>query len=877
MKNILFALMVLLALPVLAKNLSSIQNLEIQKAVLKEQLLENHILQFEYNRKMTELNGQILQQSNNQLKNQQVNGPGGTASISGVVQVAGLNQADVELALYEVGTRVYAGGAITGALGEYTIADLAAGDYYLLANGYNDDYIDAMWSNSGTEQCGSCQPALENTLTLVDSETRTGVNMDLVVGASISGQVLSGGSPVVNSNVGLWPADGDGNYGNATTDLSGNYTIKGMPTDDYHLFIRLSYDDYIDAQWTSSGTVSCVACQPDPDGLISLMNGDALLGYDFSLTVGATLTGQIVDAGTAAPIETLRVVLYNSEVLNNGYYDTEFDGAGNYTLRGIPEGDYTLYLEPDFGVINDYIPEVYNNIQCNVCNYMVFNGAGDVVSFTNGATTSGINFALEQGASIAGEIRNADYPSETLEQRGLVYIFNVTNRLVATSWIGPLYDPSFDGSYRIGGLLPGTYFVQGGDQGSEFFQRELYNDVRCPWSGCDRGAGGTPVTLGAHEDRTGIDFNLEYGGKISGTVTDASTGMQINSGYETQYVQFYDAAGHVAGGAGINPDGTYTSQRALPPGTYSARTGTMFNAVFNTPYVMEKYMPGSTDTNLDCPGVTCDLTAGNIVVPAYARMVPRDPVAEAAAATVTGIDFALSPAFSFSGTITELGSPTPIPDVHVLVYDDAGNFANWATTDAAGDFTVSGLPAGTYYALTNNGSNLPFMGLRPTEVGSWIDILFDGRPCPGSACDVTTGDPIILGGAPFMDGVSGGPVLDFSLSAGGTINGQVGTFGSALPASNIDINVYNSAGDFYGSYPTDEQGYYLTVGLPVGTYYLTTSNEGALVNAKYGDEYCFVDSCDALDATPVVINGGSSLTDIDFNLRTDYLFKNGMD
>jgi len=550
---------------------------------------------------------------------------------------------------------------------------------------------------------------------------------------------------------------------------------------------------------------------------------------------------------------------------------TTYDGLGNYTVKGIPEGSWRVYLSADISVTNEYVPEIYNNIPCNLCRTMVFNGAGDVVVLTNGATTAGIDFALEIGASISGVILNGAHTPETVEEPGLVYIFNVTNRLVATQLlVGTNSEPTFDGSYKIGGLLPGTYFAQGGDLGRDFFQRELYDDVRCPWSGCDRGAGGIPIALGANEQRLGIDFDLEYGGKISGTVTDAATGDPISSPLVTQYVQFYDAAGLVAGGADIRDDGSYLSRRALPPGTYSVRTGTMFNAVFNAPYVMQKY---DSAGNIDCPGVTCDLTAGNVVVPAYTRLMPRDPLAEAANATVTGIDFALSPAFSFSGTITELGSPDPIPDVHVLVYDDNGNFANWATTDAVGDFTVSGLPAGTYYALTNNGSNLPFIGFFPTEVGGWIDILFDGTPCPGSACDVTTGDPIVLGGGAVINGVGGDPVLDFSLSAGGTITGQVNTFGSSLPARYVNINVYNSEGVFYGSYPSDDAGYYLTVGLPEGTYYLTTSNDGALVNAKYGGDYCFVGSCDPLDAMPVTISSSNSLTDVDFNLR----FKNSMD
>ncbi len=875
MKNILKTMICLLTLPINAQINSKQGHIDIQRTVFEEQLAEGHILQFEFENKMAELNGmEHLILAARTQQNLVKSGPAGTASVSGTVQVSSIDESDVELYLYHIGTNAFAGSALSDAKGAFTIPDLAAGDYYLVANGFNDIYINAMWSSTVTEQCSRCVPDGDNTISLADAENRVSVDMDLVIGASISGQVLDGVTPLDMISVNLRPLDSQGFFGNATTDAGGNFTIQGLGAGDYYLFVADQTDAYVDVQWTSAGTVVCINCQPDPAGTVTLTPGDVLNGFDFSLTVGATLTGQITDATTMAAVETLNINVFEpTEMINGGLY-TEFDGAGNYTVRGIPQGNYKVYLAPNFSAVNEHVPEIYNDIQCNLCSTMVFNGAGDLVSLTNGMTTSGIDFSLNVGASISGAILNGSHLPETVEELGLIFIFNVSNRLIATQFLnGSNHDPLFNGSFKIGGLLPGTYFIQGGDLGREFFQRELYNDIRCPWSGCDRGGGGDPVVLGAGEQRLGINFLLEYGGKISGTVTDAMTGLPISS-ERPQFIQFYDSAGLVAGGAGIDPnDGTYTSQRALPPGTYSVRTGSMFTGNFNAPFVMQKY---DSAGNIDCPGITCDLTAGNVVVPAYVRQVPRDRVAEAAAATVTGIDFALSTAFSFSGTITELGSPNPIPDVHVLVYDDVGNFATWATTDAMGDFTVSGLPAGTYYALTNNGSNLPLLGFFPEEAGGWIDILFDGTPCPGSACDVTTGDPIVLGG-PIINAAEGAPVLDFSLSAGGTITGQVNTFGSSLPARYVDVNVYNNDGVFYGSYPSDDSGFYMTAGLPAGNYYLTTANDGGLVDAKYGGDYCIEGNCDPLDAVPVVITANQSLTDIDFDLRTDYLFKNGLD
>src|SRR5690606_38045402 len=227
------------------------------------------------------------------------------------------------------------------------------------------------------------------------------------------------------------------------------------------------------------------------------------------------------------------------------------------------------------------------------------------------------------------------------------------------------------------------------------------------------------------------------------------SGLPIND--NNQYLQFYDAAGEVAGGAYVDPvTGDYESARALPPGDYAVRTGTMFHGEFTPGYIMEKY---DLAGNIDCPGITCDLTTADVTV--------------AVNATEPNIDFALDPGFSFSGTINDLVSASPLANVHVLVYDDSGVFAHWATTDVNGDFTVSGLPAGTYYAKNNNGSNLPFMGLLLSAVGSWVYILYHILNCPGSACYVTTCTPIVLGSSP--DAVQKGtPQYTFDFPNGAT-------------------------------------------------------------------------------------------------------------
>jgi len=429
---------------------------------------------------------------------------------------------------------------------------------------------------------------------------------------------------------------------------------------------------------------------------------------------------------------------------------------------------------------------------------------------------------------------------------------------------GTNYDPAADGSFTVGGLLPGSYYIQGGDQGQEFYQRELFANKPCYFSGCDRGTGDA-VVLSAQENITGVDFLLEKGGKISGSITDETSGLPLALAINQRLqVEFYDINEKVIGAAIVQEDGTYTSNRAMAPGQYAARTGSMFVGDLTQPYINEKY------NDIPCAGIACDLSTQDITVTAET--------------TTADIDFALSTGFSFSGTITDTTTGNPIPNVHVLVYKDMGignelKFANWATTSDGtnqpiGEFEVSGLPAGTYYARTNNGSNMPFFtsGWRAVPSGPWIDILHNGIPCPGS-CDVSIGTPIVLGLSQRGTSIN----INFSLNLGATIAGKVVDFTNNGPIEQIHVNVFDQQGQFLSSYETNEQGEYVTVGFEAGTYYLTTNSFDVLIDVKYGNDTCHIGNCNPLDGIPVTLTAFENKTDIDFMIKVDYLFGHSFD
>lgn len=688
--------------------------------------------------------------------------------------------------------------------------------------------------------------------------------------SSLSGNVYHSNSPLANQTIFLYSTS-TGYVDMTHTDATGYYEFTALAADAYYIKASNPSDDYIDAIWTTAGTTYFQGAEPPTQAVITLTVGQHSAGHNLHLNLGAKLTGTLVDAVNAQQVNNLSVEIYPTNSSYYGwYYETQLNGQGQYTLSGVIPGTYRVYLSRSYFGSNPYIPEVYNNIHCNVCFYSAAEGLGDVVQLNQGATTSGINFSLDLGASISGRLLNND-GVVPLEVDGKVAIFDSNGDLLTQEIIiGTSSDPSATGDYSVGGLLPGSYFVQASDLGNAFFIREMYDNIDCPYSGCQRAIGSTPINLGPAEQRKNTHFLLDYGGKISGKVTDFLTGLPINQ--YRQFVQFYDSNGLVAGGAEVNPmTGEYISSRALRPGVYTARTGSMFSGDFTSGYIMQKYDPLG---NLDCPGITCDLNSGNITVNAYnPHSGSPDPIADA---TTTGIDFALETGLSFSGTITDLNQGLPLQDVHVLVYNHTGQFANWATTDTHGDFTVSGLPAGTYYAKTNNGSSLPFIGVGTKPTGNWVDILYNNLHCPGSTCDVTTGTPIILGASPNAD-LKGATQYNFDLPHGGTLSGRLLHSETTVGLNATEVKVYNNNAEFMGAYITDAQGYWQTSGMPADSYYLITQGHQGMVDVKFGGDYCFEGLCDPLSADPIVLSGQYNITNLNMILKPDYIFRSGMD
>ena len=659
----------------------------------------------------------------------------------------------------------------------------------------------------------------------------------------------------------------------ATTNASGDFSFTGLNAGTYIVYQGNYNDIYLNYMWDSTSNVICTVyrglCRtPDISNHIVIVAAETRTGINFTPEVGGTINGSFTDVITGAPVNTLYRSLVSSDGSDNYYFDADINTlTGDFSIKGIPDGDYRFYTYDNLEGTNIHIPQIYGGVECNFCDQLLSNGSGvgTILTINSANTINNVDLSFNVGASIAGNLVDG-ITLDALPNYSTIILFSELNRPLGYQIVyGTDSDPMADGSFFLGGLIPGNYYIQGDGKG--YYQRELYSNKPCYYGGCYRNSGDL-VTLAPLENKVGINFLLEKGGLISGTITDTA-GMPLSVPMFEEQVQFINASGDVIGSAFVNDDGTYTAAKGLPAGNYSVRTGSMFQGQLTAPYVNEKY------NDVPCAGIACDLSSPNVNV-----------VAEA---TTTGIDFALTTGNTFTGTVTDLGTSAPIGGVHVLVYKEMSpgvvKFANWATTSrgdipggpAIGTFEVSGLPDGTYYARTGYGSDLPFFVSSFHNIGGvapvgWIDILYDGLPCLAD-CDVTTGTPIVL---PVVvnkssSGTPSAPVVDFGLLQGAIITGKVNDFIQNAPIKDVTINVYNDQGTFMGSSITNDSGEYITRGLPAGTYYLTTSTDNILLDVKYGNDFCFPGSCDPLDAQPISVSGTNTTSNKNFILKTAYM------
>ena len=79
--------------------------------------------------------------------------------------------------------------------------------------------------------------------------------------------------------------------------------------------------------------------------------------------------------------------------------NTTTDASGNYTVAGLPTGNYFVRTNPN-AVTQNYVAQMYNGFPSDG----LLATTGTPVDVTVGTTHTGVNFALVSGGSLSGTV-----------------------------------------------------------------------------------------------------------------------------------------------------------------------------------------------------------------------------------------------------------------------------------------------------------------------------------------------------------------------------------------------------------------------------------------------------------------------------------------
>ncbi len=677
----------------------------------------------------------------------------------------------------------YAGfSQVDGAGGYQSRTGFPAGTFY--ASSYisrNDfpfgnNYVDEAYDDVDCLRLTCNLTASASALTVAGSDL-SGIDFSLRQGGQITGTVRDDGSAagLAGVRVEVYNAAG-GQVALASSNVLGDYRVEGLPSGDYFVRTRnlIGYQDQLHAG------VSCTPfCNPVTGTPVTVTEGSAPTGLDFDLVRSAALSGTVLLSGS--PAANITVEVYGA--IGNLLGSTLSASDGSFEFSSLAAGEFFLRTRNTFG----HADVLYDGEPCVGDACQVRRGAPIVL--TPGASVSGLQLELAAGAVISGEVHDRLAPATKLS--GVrVQLLDARGAIAFETTTGA------SGAFSFATLAAGDYHLV--TRQTPAYVDQTLGGVPCP-SACN-GLNGTPISIAAGVTDSGNLLDLAPGASISGNV-QASGSPAVGA-----LAQIYNDSGVPVFQQPTNPSGNYEINE-LPDGDFFVRIG-------NVPGHVSQLWNA-----INCSGY-CDILSG-------------DAVTIASSTPVGSINFNLPAGGSISGQVTD--GVDPLVAVEVIAFDVSGFVAGSALTDAAGQYSITGLVNGNYR-------------LRTANVSGFVDQVFGGSSCSPSPCLLSAGSSVSVAGA----AVTG---VDFSLVSGAGIAGSAtDQFGNPLPSGTARLLDQN--GIELDSVAIN-QGIWAFDGLADGTYFLLIENDLGLIDELYAGVPCPAGACDipAL-GTPIVLGGG---------------------
>lgn len=489
-------------------------------------------------------------------------------------------------------------------------------------------------------------------------------NMNFILSkyAVISGRVLGDGNPLPNARLEAeiityyaddnWSAYG---AGWADSDADGYYQLLVPPGTTYVIHAQGPDNSPWLDQYYSNATDASSASP------VLASSESAVTNINFNLHEGARISGHV--QGNGSPLEFAEVDVDTVTFQPGGGWNTygvawtQTDSDGYYQLTVPPGTSYTVRARGPYGSL--WLEQFYDGVS-DV-------SSATIIETAIGAPATNIDFHLEQGASISGYVLGEGNPLE----------FAMVQAEIVTVHPGGGWDShaiawsqtESNGYYQL--IVPdGTACVvrAQGPYGSEWLEQYFSNTTDAATATLLSPTEASPVT--------GINFNLQTGCLISGTVRGDGTaleGMSVEVG--TVVFDEWDNWNWERSYYGPATDSEGRFKRYVPAGT------NYYVAVYSpmgSPWLGQFY--------------------SNAVDVYTARRIACAPEMPA-----TNIDFNLQSGATISGRVLGGGEPLGFAEVMagIIVYQPGGGW-DWmpyfSFSDANGYYTIT-VPQGTGYTV----------------------------------------------------------------------------------------------------------------------------------------------------------------------------------
>ncbi len=432
-------------------------------------------------------------------------GTGG--QIAGQVRAADgsapLENVRVEANEYESGAYGYE--AWTDASGMYTITGLLDGDYRVMVqdqNGMPAGYAFQFYDH--TQKHHEATP-----VTISGGDTQSGIDFDLLAAGVITGWVTDEfGAPVPDVQVDAQVNNGDYGWG-FCTDQNGYYEIRTLPYEAWIMTAGGNWNGCKNEPSAWAREYYNETANQENATILTLDGGNLLYTeINFTLEPGGWITGYVTDEFDQ-PLANINIDAY-SESRGSGE-GTCTDENGYYGIYGLGyAGDYVVSAGGDWnhclGQQSIYLKTFYDNVYS-------WDQAQQFLIDENNTVVPDINFTMLQGGTITGRVTDAGNNDPLANVQ-------VSARPYDNGWYNRWGETDANGYYTITGLLDDDFLVSIEGPIPAGYAQQYYPDT---FVHEDAGR----VNISGFGTATDIDFHLEPGGVITGTVVDEASGLPI--------------------------------------------------------------------------------------------------------------------------------------------------------------------------------------------------------------------------------------------------------------------------------------------------------------------------------------------------------------